>query len=114
MAANQNDTTTQGTNKNARNRNRAPSRGASQDAVTSQATAPGAAPTGKAAGRKKAAPKRTSKKAALKRQVSEEERHNMIEEAAYFQAEKQGFSCDPWRCWLDAEAEIDSRLSSSR
>lgn len=113
MAANQNDTRAQGAKRNARNQSKAAPRGAPQDAVTPQATAPQAAPK-KAAGRKKAAPKRTSRKAAPKRQVPDEERHHMIEEAAYFEAEKQGFSCDPWRCWLDAEAEIDARLASSR
>ena len=38
----------------------------------------------------------------------------MIQEAAYFRAEKEGFDCDPWKCWLVAEAEVDARLAGSR
>jgi hypothetical protein len=81
--------------------------------VTSETSASQAAAK-KAAGRKQAAPKRPSKKAAPKGQVSAEERYRMIQEAAYFQAEREGFDCDPWKCWLVAEAEIDARLASSR
>ena len=113
MAANQNGTTARGNSKNAGNRNRAPSQGAPQETVTSGTAAPQAAAR-KAGGRKKAAPKRAAKKVAPKGHVSAEERYHMIQEAAYFQAEKQGFDCDPWKCWLAAEAEIDARLTGSR
>ena len=37
----------------------------------------------------------------------------MIQEAAYFRAEKEGFNGDPWKCWLVAEAEVDALLASS-
>jgi hypothetical protein len=113
MAGNHKDRTAQGANKKAENQNRAPSQGAPREAGTAQATAPQPAPK-KATGRKKAAAKRTPGKASPKRRISEEERYHMIQEAAYFQAEKRGFSCDPWKCWLDAEAEIDARLTRPR
>jgi hypothetical protein len=111
MAENHSGTTARGNNRKAANRKRAPSQGASQNAVTAKEPAP--APK-KAAGRKKSAPRRTSKKAAPRRQVSAEERYRMIQEAAYFRAEKEGFNCDPWKCWLVAEAEIDAQLGGSR
>jgi hypothetical protein len=113
MAENRNGTTARGNNKKVRKQKKAPSQGVPQDAATSETAAPQAAAK-KAAGRKKAAPKRTAKKAAPKGQVSAEERYQMIQEAAYFQAEKEGFDCDPWKCWLAAEAEIDARLAGSR
>jgi len=115
MVANQHGTTTQGISKKAGNRAKAPSQGpgASQNAVSQDATAAEAAGR-KATSRRKAAPKAASSKLAPKRQVSAEERYRMIQEAAYFRAEKQGFSCDPWKCWLVAEAEIDAKLAGSR
>ena len=43
--------------------------------------------------------------------VSDEERYHMIAEAAYFRAEKRGFSMgDAAQDWLDAEAEISRIL----
>lgn len=45
-----------------------------------------------------------------KTSVTPEERHRMIEMAAYYRAERNGFSCDDQDCWLQAEAEIDSLL----
>jgi hypothetical protein len=75
-------------------------------------TARGAAK--KAAARKSAAPKVAAKKAGPEKQTSLEERFRLIQEAAYFKAEKEGFNCDPSECWLVAEAEIDARLASSR
>ena len=45
------------------------------------------------------------------RKITPEERHRMIEVAAYYRAEKRGFEC---KCsehdWCDAAAEIDSML----
>ena len=112
MAENQKRTTARATNKKAGNRKKTPSPGASKNAGTSKDTAPTAAAK-KAAGRKKSAPRRASKKVARKGQVSAEERYRMIQEAAYFRAEKEGFNCDPWKCWLVAEAEVDALLASS-
>jgi len=115
MVANQQGTTAQDISKKAGNRAKAPSQGqgASQNAVSHDATAAETAAK-KPAGRRKAAPKAASSKLATKRQVSAEERYRMIQEAAYFRAEKEGFTCDPWKCWLVAEAEVDALLAGSR
>jgi hypothetical protein len=44
--------------------------------------------------------------------LSPEERHAMIEMAAYLRAEKRGFvEGDPAEDWTAAEAEVDSRLT---
>jgi hypothetical protein len=110
MAENQEKTTARASKK-AGNRKTTP-RGASKNAGTSKDTAPKAA-SKKATGRKKAAPSRASKKVARKEPVSAEERYRMIQEAAYFRAEKEGFNGDPWKCWLVAEAEVDALLASS-
>ena len=45
--------------------------------------------------------------------VSSEQRRKMIEEAAYFRAQQRGFAGDPMRDWLEAEAEVDRKLSAS-
>ena len=68
----------------------------------------------KAAARKTAASKGAGKKASLEKRTSPEERFRLIQEAAYFKAEKAGFRSDPSECWLVAEAEVDARLASSR
>jgi len=113
MAEKQQGKTTRGNNKKAGNRRKAPAQGAPKNAVAPSNTAPQAAAK-KPTGRKKSAPRRPSGKVAPKGQVSAEERYRMIQEAAYFRAEKEGFLCDPWKCWLVAEAEIDARLIRSR
>jgi len=47
--------------------------------------------------------------------VTTDERHRMIEEAAYHRAEKRGFmNGDPVQDWLDAEAQIESELRNGR
>ena len=57
----------------------------------------------------KAAPKAVvaSKKPAL----SPEQRYKMIEEAAYYVAERHGFSGDSASFWSLAEAEINAKLT---
>jgi hypothetical protein len=42
--------------------------------------------------------------------VTSGQRQRMIEEAAYYKAERRGFNGDPVRDWCEAEAEIDARL----
>lgn len=45
--------------------------------------------------------------------ITPEQRFNMIAEAAYFMAEKRGFSGgDPETDWLCAESEIDHMLTN--
>ena len=64
---------------------------------------------------KKAAKKTVAKKAPSRKKaapvlITPEERMRMIEQAAYFRAEKAGFSGDPHQHWVDAEAEVDALL----
>lgn len=45
--------------------------------------------------------------------VSEDARHAMIAEAAYFIAEQRGFQCDAaLDDWLRAESEVNARLAA--
>jgi len=49
------------------------------------------------------------------RSVSAAERARMIAEAAYYRAQRRGFSNgDPVRDWAEAEAEIDAMLLHTR
>ena len=57
-------------------------------------------PRKKVAGRKAAAPR-----------VSPAERYRLIEQAAYFRAEKTGFQGDPQAHWTAAEHEVDAILT---
>ena len=43
--------------------------------------------------------------------VTPEERHKMVEQAAYFRAEKLGWQVDPHANWVAAEAEVDAILA---
>lgn len=67
---------------------------------------------------KKAAPKKTeSKKAPAKKaskkssDISGFERYKMIEVAAYYMAEKNGFAGHAADYWIAAEKEIDKKLA---
>jgi hypothetical protein len=47
--------------------------------------------------------------------VTPDERHRMIAEAAYHRAEKRGFmNGDPMQDWLEAEAQIENELRNGR
>ena len=62
----------------------------------------------------KAAPKAAAavKPAAPKKpEISPEQRYNLIQEAAYFIAERHGFNGDSAYFWSLAEAEINTTLS---
>ncbi len=61
---------------------------------------------------KKVAVKKTVKKAVKK--VTPEERQKMIEQAAYFRAEKLGWQVDPHANWVAAEAEVDAILAGKK
>ena len=54
---------------------------------------------------KKAAAKKKSKKV-----VSAEKRYKMIQDAAYYMAEKSGFSGNTLDHWTKAEKQIDAQL----
>ncbi len=112
MAGNQGETKARSNGKKAGNRKKSPSQGAAPTGANSKKTAPRA--TAKKAAVKKPAARRTARKATQTVQVSADERYRMIQKAAYLRAEREGFHCDPYLCWLSAEAEIDARLASSR
>jgi hypothetical protein len=49
------------------------------------------------------------------RQVTNDERHQMIQFAAYMKAEKRGFkNGDPTQDWVNAEKEVDAWLKSQQ
>lgn len=82
-------------------------------APVKKATTPKA--TGKKAEKKTAAKKTAARKAAPKpRVISAEERFNMIQTAAYYIAERNGFAGDSSRFWVEAELEIEQRLANER
>lgn len=58
---------------------------------------------------KKAVPA-VEKKTTRKKVVTVEERYRMIQEAAYFIAERNGFGGDDHRYWVEAEASIDAQV----
>jgi hypothetical protein len=113
MAEKQKGTTARGAAKKAAARKSAAPKVAAKKAAARKSAAPRVAAK-KAAARKSAAPRVAAKKAGPEKQTSLEERFRLIQEAAYFKAEKEGFNCEPSECWLVAEAEIDARLASSR
>ena len=113
MAEKQKGTTARGAAKKAAARKSAAPKVAAKKAAARKSGASKVAAK-KAAARKSAAPRVAAKKAGPEKQTSLEERFRLIQEAAYFKAEKEGFNCDPSKCWLVAEAEIDARLASSR
>lgn len=76
------------------------------------AAAPRAAAT-KAAAPKAAAAKRPSA-GATKTSFTAEERYRMIAEAAYYRAERHGFSGDPVRDWIEAEHDIEMILGGKK
>lgn len=70
------------------------------------------APAVKAPAVKKVAVKKTVKKTV--KAVTLEERQKMIEQAAYFRAEKFGWQVDPHANWVAAEAEVDAILAGKK
>ena len=74
-----------------------------------KAAAPKAAAAKKPAA--KAAPVAKAAPAAKKPVLSPEQRYQMIQDAAYFIAERHGFSGDSAYFWSLAEAEINAKLN---
>ena len=69
------------------------------------------APAQKAPAKKKAAArKKVSRKQAPKAKYTAEQVYSMIEQAAYFNAENDGFSKDPGVYWAQAEASINAMI----
>ena len=75
-----------------------------------RAAAPKKPTAPKTAGAAKAPSKPRAPKAS-KAAVSPEARYRMIQDAAYFIAEKHGFTGDNHAFWLQAEHEIDAKLA---
>lgn len=81
---------------------------AAKKAVSTKTAAPKKAATKKTE-TKKAAPKKTSVK--KKGEMSSFERYKMIEVAAYYMAEKNGFAGHAVDYWIAAEKDIDKKLA---
>jgi len=71
------------------------------------------APAKKAPAKKTAARKTKTRQKSTEVKVSPEDFYKMVQEAAYFQAEKDGFSKDPSEYWLEAENEVEMRLGGA-
>jgi hypothetical protein len=67
----------------------------------------------KQAAPKKAAAKKASPRKPAAKQISTQERYELIAQAAYFISESQGFAGDPKSDWVAAEAEVDARLAKA-
>ena len=89
-------------------------------AVSTEATAGKVGTRTKPAARKSPARRPASKRVATRKAtasnpLAESERRHMIAEAAYYLAEKRGFSGgDPVSDWIAAEAEIETCLGQKR
>jgi hypothetical protein len=77
------------------------------------------APAKKAAAKKAPAKKAAAKKAPAKKKAAaktveytKEQIYSMIEQAAYFAAENDGFSKDPSDYWAASEASINAMIKS--
>lgn len=81
---------------------------AAAKAVPAKKTATAAA---KPAATKKPAAKKAAAKPAKSRKIGGEERYRMIEVAAYFLAERNGFKGNPVEYWTAAEIQISKLLS---
>lgn len=83
---------------------------------TTETTGKKTSPAKKAAA-KTAAPKTAAKSATPRKKttkssvITSEERYRMIETAAYYIAEKNGFSTNNMDHWLAAEQEVDTKLN---
>jgi len=64
----------------------------------------------KAPAKKAPAKKKTPAKKTKKAKYTAEQVYSMIEQAAYFTAENDGFSKDPGAYWAKAEAEINTMV----
>lgn len=68
----------------------------------------------KAASKKAAPAKKVAKTKATGQPITADARLRHIEVAAYYIAEKSGFSGDPSECWLAAEREVDGLLLAGK
>jgi hypothetical protein len=64
---------------------------------------------------KMAAAQRPGSTQSISSSIPPDQRQHMIEEAAYYRAERRGFhGGDPLQDWLEAEAEIERMMSGKR
>ena len=47
-------------------------------------------------------------------QVTPEQRYRMVEQAAYYLAEKSGFQGDPAAIWVQAEKDVAAQIAAGR
>lgn len=80
----------------------------------STVTAPKKTSTRKPGKAKTAQAKTATKSKASAKTVSAEERYLMIQQAAYYLAEKQGFHGNDVANWIQAEKEVDALIASSQ
>jgi len=80
-------------------------------AVKKPATAKAAPAAKKPAAVKKPAVKKAAPKTSKPNKISNEERYRMVEVAAYFLAERNGFKGSPVEYWTTAEAQIAKLLA---
>jgi len=84
---------------------------AKKSAATKAEPAKKTAATKPAATKKPATKKPAAPKPAKSRKIGGEERYRMIEVAAYFLAERNGFKGNPVEYWTAAEIQISKMLS---
>jgi len=83
---------------------------AAKKAPAKKTTAAKKAPAKKTAAKKAPARKKAAAKKPTKPQYTAEQVYSMIEQAAYFSAENDGFSKDSTSYWTQAEAAINKML----
>lgn len=84
--------------------------GPAKSPVTTQKSAAKKAPSKKATARK--APAAKPAESTAPDRVSPEERYKMVQEAAYYLAEKQHFVVDSLEVWVEAEKQVDAMLAA--
>jgi hypothetical protein len=91
---------------------KAPAKKAAAKKAPAKKAAAKKAPAKKAPAKKAAAKKAPAKKKAAAKKVkyTAEQIYSMIEQAAYFTAENDGFSKDPATYWAQAEAAINAMV----
>lgn len=82
---------------------------AKKTSTTSAAKTKSTAAKAAAPAKKPAAPRKTAAKKVAA--PGAEQRYKMIEVAAYYIAERSGFTADPLASWAEAERQIDQMLS---
>ena len=89
---------------------KAPAKKAPAKKAPAKKTAAKKAPAKKTAAKKAPAKKKAAAKKTKKAMYTAEQVYSMIEQAAYFSAENDGFSKDPTTYWTQAEAAINTMV----